>query len=134
MRALVDSDFLVGLFRVGDPHHEKAISLLKHHDGRSSGFHVMNIVLQETATVLSHRVGMDAVRLFYVKYPNLGFKVIDADKEMERAAWQIFLKQTRKGCSFVDCANIAAVEYYHLDTIFSFDRFYPKELLLPVVQ
>lgn len=134
MKILVDSDFLVGLFRVGDPHHEGAIMLLKQHENKSSAFHVLNLVLQETATVLSHRVGMEAVRLFHAKYPMLGFSVIDVDREMELATWKIFLKQTKKGCSFVDCANLAACRHYAMDNICSFDRFYPKELLLPVVQ
>ncbi len=134
MKVLIDSDFLVGLFRVGDPHHEVTMTILKQHNNGSSIFHVLNLVLQETATVLSHRVGMEAVRLFHAKYPKLGLNIIDMDKEIELAAWQIFLEQTKKGTSFIDCANLATCRHYAMDKIFSFDRFYPKELLLPVVQ
>lgn len=47
MKVLVDSDFLVGLFCVGDPHHEVTIMLLKLHENGSSAFHVLNLVLQE---------------------------------------------------------------------------------------
>lgn len=131
MKVLIDSDFLVGLFRVGDPHHEVAITLLKQYKNGSSTFHVLNLVLQEAATVLSHRVGMKAVRLFHAKYPKLGFSIIDMDKQIELVAWEIFLQQTKKGCSFVDCANLASCRHYVMDKIFSFDRFYPTELLLP---
>lgn len=58
MKLLVDSDFIVGIFRVGDPHHETAKRILNIHKQQASTFTVLNLVLQEAATVLSHRTGM----------------------------------------------------------------------------
>lgn len=134
MKLLADSDFLVGLFRIGDPHHDVSSTILKQYGNGSATLFVLNLVLQEVATVLSHRVDMEAVRLFYGNYAALGMSVIDVDRILEQEAWQIFLNQTKKGTSFVDCANLAAAAHHCIDTILSFDRFYPKELLLPVVQ
>lgn len=130
MKVLIDSDFLVGIFREGDPHHTIATKLLKVHKDRSSTLLVLNLVLQEAATVLSHRTGMEAVRLFYKKIPELELVITHIDEDVEQHAWEIFLKQTKKGTSFVDCANLAALEYYHIERIASFDRFYPRELLI----
>ncbi len=128
MKVLVDSDFLVGLFRDEDAHHLNSLNLLKKEIRAGSGLFVSNLVLFETATVLAHRVNMDAVRLFYEKLPKLKLKRIGIDEKMENRSWEIFLEQTRKGCSFVDCANLAAVEIYKFDGILSFDKFYPKSL------
>lgn len=129
MKLLIDSDFLVGLFRDKDPHHVRTTQIMAERHGRDE-LVVSNLVLQETATVLSHRTGMPAVRLFWDKTPNLGLTVIYIEKDLEEEAWKIFLSQTKKGCSFVDCANLAVVEKYKLDGILAFDEFYPKGLRL----
>ena len=127
MKFLVDSDFLVGLFREEDPNHVKSMKLME------SGYAgeeltALNLVIQESATVLSHRTGMEAVRLFWERFPKLNMTIVPMDEELEKVSWNIFLKQTKKGCSFVDCANLAVVEKYKLDGILAFDDFYPKEV------
>ena len=128
MKILIDSDFLVGLFRDEDAHHRISLDLLKRENKVGSNLFVSNLVLFETATVLAHRVSMDAVRLFYEKLPKLKLKRIGIDERLENRSWEIFLKQMKKGCSFVDCANLAAIEIYKFDGILSFDKFYPKGL------
>ena len=64
MKKLIDSDFLVGLFRDEDAHHETSFASLEQETENKTGLYVTNLVLYETATVLAHRVDMDAVRLF----------------------------------------------------------------------
>lgn len=130
MKKLIDSDFLVGLFRDDDVHHEKTLVALEREIENKSGLYVVNLVLFETATVLAHRVDMDAVRLFYEKLPKLNLKTISFDEGSENMSWEIFLKQTKKGCSFVDCANLAVFKIYNLDGILSFDKFYPQNIRL----
>lgn len=128
MKILVDSDFLVGLFRDEDAHHQNTLTILKREMGTGNQLFTNNLVLFETATVLAHRVDMDAVRLFYDRLPKLKLKMISLDEKLESRSWEIFLKQTKKGCSFVDCANLATIEIYKFDGILSFDKFYPKSL------
>jgi len=48
------------------------------------------------------------------------------DLELENNSSKIFEKQSKKGMSFIDCANLAVLEKYKLDGILSFDEFYPK--------
>jgi len=93
---------------------------------------VLNLVVQESATVVSMRDGMDQARVFYDGYNSLVQMEIDLDEELEKLAWKIFLQQHKKGTSFVDCANMAVIEKYRLDGILSFDTFYPKELRIGV--
>lgn len=124
MKFLVDSDCLVGALKEGDPHQKVATQLLKYHREANDILYVLNIVLQETATVLSHRTGMNAVRLFMNTLPSLNLQVINLDEELEKICWDLFLKQTKKGTSFVDCANLTVIGYYKLDGILSFDDLY----------
>lgn len=128
MKKLIDSDFLVGLFREDDVHHKKTLVALEKEIEDRSGLYVVNLVLFETATVLAHRVSMDAVRLFYEKLPKLNLKIISFDEKLENMSWGVLLKQTKKGCSFVDCANLAVIDGYNLDGILSFDKFYPGKI------
>jgi len=126
MNILTDSDWLVGLLRIGDPHHKKAKLIFDFADSNKAELFALNLVIQETATVLSHRTGMKAVRLFWEKLPKLGLTIIQVDKNLELEAWKIFLKQTKKGTSYVDCANWAAYKVTKLDGIISFDKFYKR--------
>lgn len=129
-KLLVDADWLVGAFRDKDPHHKVAAKSVARHVQDKDDLYVFNLVIQETGTVLSHRTGMKAVRLFWEKLPKLRLKAIRVDEDLEAEAWEIFLKQTKKGCSFVDCANLAVIRKYKLDGILAFDQFYSKELRL----
>ncbi len=129
MKLIVDSDCLVGALKEGDPHQKAATRLLKSHGEKDDILYVLNIVIQETATVLSHRIGMNAVRLFLLTLPSLNLQIIPLNDNLEKKAWEIFLKQTKKGTSFVDCANLAVMKLYNLDGILSFDEFYKEKIV-----
>lgn len=129
-RLLVDSDFLVGVFREGDANHKKAMGVLGKIKREEIELWMSNLVQQESATVVSHKVGMNAVRQYMKILVGDIQRVIRVDADLEKSAWGIFLRQTKKGCSFVDCANLAVIEKYKLDGILTFDKFYPKELRL----
>ena len=130
MKLLLDADFLVGLAKTDDAHHEKCLEMFAKLKHRGAKFFSTNLVIQEVGTVLSHKIGPVAVNSFYKKLPKLGLFLIRVDKMVEDKAWVVMLEQTRKGCSFVDCSNLIIVEENGFDGILSFDKFYPKELRL----
>lgn len=134
MKILMDTDALFGLFIPRDAHHNAATKLLEACKNRDDDLFVLNIVIQEAATVISYKEGHQKSVRFVSQADQLGATQIRLDEGLEERAWELFMSQTKKGTSFVDCANLAAVRHYHLDKIFSFDRFYSKEFLLPVVQ
>ena len=73
-------------------------------------------------------MGMKYAKNFYSSVFRMASEKIIMDEELENESWKIFLSQTKKGTSFVDCANLAVVEKYKLDGILSFDKFYPKDV------
>ena len=130
MKYLVDSDFLFGLVVINDPHHrvcEKVFSSLKKDDVELL---VLNLVLQETATVISKKRSQKESLKFLGLFRKLPTQIVYLDLEIEKTSWGIFESQTKKGTSFVDCVNLAVMEKYKLDGILSFDEFYPKKLLI----
>jgi predicted nucleic acid-binding protein len=134
MKSIVDSDFLFGLFVPTDPHHNKAKGIFIREKKNESNLVVLNLVLQETATVLSHKVNQKLALDFIKKFNELEIQIIYLDEELENRTWKIFNSQTKKGTSFIDCANVAVTEKYKLDGIVSFDEFYPKKLRVGMVE
>lgn len=125
MNILFDSDGLFALYVATDVHHERAkemfASLLL---GKKNQFYVSNLVLQETATVLSYRFGQEVALDFMTRVQRLPIVRIFVEEKMEAQAWNVFGKQNKKGTSFIDCSNLAIQEQHGIDTIFSFDKFY----------
>lgn len=131
MKVLVDSDFLFALFVGHDPHHKIATQQFRKFRKEGAQLSVLNIVIQEAATVISHKVDQHTSVDFFNKIQKIKeLQRLVVDEKLEERAWEVFLKQTKKGTSFVDCANLAAARSYGIDKIATFDRFYPKELLL----
>jgi len=127
MKLLADSDFLVALYKPNDSNYRKATIIYKKIEKQASIL-ATNLVFQESTTVISKKMGMASAREFYGIINKFVSERIVLNENLESASWVIFLKQTKKGTSFVDCANLAVAEKYKLDGILSFDDFYPKEL------
>lgn len=129
MKLLLDSDCLFAAFIEVDAHHSNAAKLLKKAKDLNSSFYVTNLVIQETATVLSHKRGQVVAKYFYNQFKSIVDTVILLDLELEKRSWDVFLNKTKKGTSFVDCSNIAALKMYNLGKLMSFDKGYPKDIL-----
>lgn len=129
-KALIDTNIVVALYRPDDSLHKDAVAVVSKLKQTDWEFIFTNLLIQETATVLSMRVGMSLAKKFLKDYQDLLDQTIFVDEEVEKLSWKVFTSQTKKGTSFVDCSNMAVLEKYKLDGILSFDKFYPKQLLI----
>lgn len=127
MKYLVDADFLFGLFVPDDAHHVTSKRILKKYRNSIQLF-VIDLVLFEVATVISYKVNQTEAVRFLDLLPKLELTKIEVRTDLEEKAWNVFRKQTKKGTSFVHCANLAMIELYKLDGILSFDTFYTTKL------
>ncbi|CAN5314959.1 hypothetical protein BH10PAT1_BH10PAT1_1370 [soil metagenome] len=126
-KLLVDSDFLVALYKVDDFNHKKAKMVFKKLE-KDIKLVAINLVFQESATVVSKKMGMNDAKQFLDGLTKLITEKIDLDQSLQIEGWKIFMKQNKKGTSFIDCANLTAAISYKFDGILSFDKFYPKNL------
>lgn len=131
MKLLIDSDFLVALYKKEDSNHLDAVKIFKRIEG-SSTLVAMNLVFQESTTVISKQMGMNDARSFFGSINKLIKEKLPLEQNLESQSWHIFLKQNKKGTSFIDCANTVAIEKYKLDGILSFDEFYPKSVRITI--
>lgn len=127
-KILVDSDFLIAVFRPTDSSHQKARKILQKLSHKSLELWVINLVVQEATTVVSYKMGMEEAKKFYDLTNKEIDQIVQVDSDLEKIAWKIFLRQTKKGTSFIDCANLACWQTYQLNKLLSFDSFYPSEI------
>ncbi|MCJ7739847.1 PIN domain-containing protein [Candidatus Microgenomates bacterium] len=126
--ALVDSDAFVALSKNDDSNSAKAQQILSILKLQKTKLYTSNYVFSESITVISKKVSHSGAISFIevMKSPLNPFSFIWLDETIENMALKIFKQQTSKNVSFVDCTNMAVMEHYHLDTIFSFDEIYRK--------
>lgn len=124
MKILVDADFLVALNKQNDTNLEKALSKIGLF--KKAEIFITQFTLPEAATVLSYRVSQEEAKKFLNETRHTHFTVISLDELLQERTDQIFLTQKKKGTSWVDCLNVAAIQMHHLDGILSFDRFYQQ--------
>src|SRR3989338_2189338 len=128
MKLLFDSDFLVALYKPDDSNHLKSTNIYRKIETESTLI-ALNIVFQEATTVISKRMNMYHARKFHDSIHKLINNIVYLDLVLEDKSWRIFLKETKKGVSFVDCANLAVCDFYKIDGILSFDEFYKDKLV-----
>lgn len=119
---LVDSDAFVGWFLEHDAHHARMATELERIKREKLTTVTTSYVVGESATVLSHRSGQKLARRFIRFTARL--PVIHISDELHQEALALFARQTKKGTSIVDCANVIVWQRYGMAEILSFDRFY----------
>ena len=130
---LVDSDAFVGLFVEHDAHHPRVSVLFDRLHETRQRLVTTNLILVETATVISRRASQDPARRFLVFARSGAMAVLHLDESLQRQAEQLFTAQATKDTSLFDCANVAVVQALHIPRIFSFDQAYPRKFKLALV-
>lgn len=129
MKVLLDSDALIALYSPSDALSKKAKKIYKRLLEEKTECFITNLVLQETATVISHKFGQDQSLEFLDRLEKIDIEQIFVNERLTVKAWHIFKSQKKKGTSFIDCANIAICQEKLVDQIMSFDKFYQKKEL-----
>jgi predicted nucleic acid-binding protein len=124
---LIDSDAFVGRFYPNDALHARAEAIFANLEKRESLLVTTNLVIAETATVLSHRSGQPLARKFLEVIEEINLPVIHVDEELQQEATEVFKEQNKKGTSMTDCANAVVAKRFNISLIFSFDEVYPKK-------
>ncbi len=125
-KLLVDSDAFFSLLVKSDANHHRASLLNKKLVTQGQQFITVNLVVFETATVLSRKINQQAACLFLENITSGKMEIFRIDEAIEKRAGEIFKKQHSKNTSFVDCTNMAVMEKLNLPMIFSFDRIYKR--------
>lgn len=126
-KILVDSDAFVGQYFEKDVHFKEATKLFDKLEEKETILLTTNMVVAETATVLSHRSGQALARIYLEDIVDSAFPVLHVAEKLHQQAIDIFKVQASRGTSMTDCANVAVMKRFEISTIFSFDKFYGKQ-------
>ena len=126
-KILVDSSFIIAIFRKNDPLHQKAIenrAILK------NDCYISNGIISEVITILGQRTkDIELVRLAF-NYMKDNFTLIDESEinMYNENVFAIFEKYNKNKfrLGFIDCSEVAIYEFYGLDYVASFDREFRK--------
>ena len=127
MKILLDSSFIIAIFRKNDPLHQRAI---KNKDVRENDCYVSNGIISEVITILGQKTkDIKLVRLAY-NYMKDNFTVIDeSDINMYNDnVFAIFEKYNKNKfrLGFIDCSEVVIYKNYDLDYVASFDGEFGK--------
>jgi predicted nucleic acid-binding protein len=128
MKILVDADALVALAKIDDANHKKAFQIAQ--KIKNASLYITPFTIPEVVTVLSYTTSQKAAILFLKEVRKKKIIELSINKEIIFLTDELFFQQSKKGTSWIDCLNVVMVKFYHLDKIFSFDKFYQKFNLL----
>jgi predicted nucleic acid-binding protein len=121
---LVDSDAFVGYFIETDAHNERVKALVRGFKETYTPLATTNLVVAETASLLSRRFSFTHAARFITYLQAHAFPVIFVDSDLQNEGYRLFLDQRQDKTSFVDCLNVVVARHYGMTSIFSFDKFY----------
>jgi predicted nucleic acid-binding protein len=123
---LLDTDFLFSFFDSSQSTHEASKKVVEKYGNQE--FYLSNLVKQELATVISHKVGYKECQIIITAINGLEVKNIYVDEIQTVQIWELFNTFHKKQISFVDCSNLYLAKKLGYK-IASFDKFYPKNIL-----
>ena len=121
-KVLLDSSFIIAIFRNNDPLHQRAI---ENRDVLENDCYISNGIISEVLTILAQKTkDIARVRLVY-NYMKDNFTIInESDINMYNDnVFAIFEKYNRNKfrLGFIDCSQVVIYNHYDLDYVVSFD-------------
>lgn len=126
MKVLIDSDILFSLFNPLDVNHTKASKIFQKLLVNKREFWVTNLVLQESATLVSNKLSHKDALTFLERFWQINIKVLFVSEKLTGKSWEVFKQQPKNKISFIDCANVVIFKELTFNKLFSFDKFYQK--------
>ncbi len=124
-QVLLDSDAFVGWLVAHDAHHTRMLQVLDAMRQDRIQPLTTNLVVAETATMLSYRMShTHAVRFLKLA---ASVRTVLINQELHERTLEIFARQTRNKTSFVDLANVAVMQALNIPWIVSFDKTYAHD-------
>jgi predicted nucleic acid-binding protein len=124
-QVLLDSDAFIGWLTVHDAHHERMVRILEVMKAQRIQPLTTNLVVAETATMLSNRVNQAQAVQFLQLAASVQTVMINED--FHHQTLELFARQTRNKTSFVDLANVVVARTLDIPWILSFDKTYPRD-------
>ncbi len=125
-RVFIDTSAIYAVMVDRDMNHESARLTLDGLRDERAQLVTTSFVIQETVALLQHRVGMQAVRMFFSKImPSL--EIIYVDQDLLRQSVQALLAASRRQVSLTDWVSITAMREQRIARAFAFDKHFKDQ-------
>lgn len=125
---LLDSDAIIASILDDDFLHDRAMDVFTQLARKQVAFSITATTVAETVVGLHRKFNERRRALdFLDKIINHWAKLVVVDESIMSEAYRILLRSQSKQNTIFDAINLAAVSRYHLDAIFSFDRWYARQ-------
>ncbi len=126
MVIFVDTSAFYAILCANDPNHPAARQVWEQLIHNDEHLICTNYILLETLTLLQHRLGVEAVRVFQEDVvPWVHVEWIDV--EHHQAAVNALLISGRRALSLVDCSSFEVMRRLSLSTAFAFDLHFSEQ-------
>ena len=126
MSIFIDTSAFLAVLNANDQFHPAAKQSWDEMLASVSAIFSSNYVILETTTLLQHRFGIEAVRLFESDIlPILEISWIDPP--IHRQGMSALLTANRRSLSLVDCTSFEIMRKLGLDTAFTFDPHFSEQ-------
>src|SRR4030042_2597054 len=122
----IDTNFYVSLENKADSNHANAKEILASLVQKNPQFFTTNLVLYETVTVISLRVGREAA-IYFKDHFDPATRILWLNRATETKAWGLFREIRNKNVSFVDCYSFALLKELEIKEVLTFDKDFAKQ-------
>lgn len=121
-KVLIDSNYFIALFNTKDSSHKKAVELSQKLSKDKVQVYITNFITLEVLTVLSQKVGRQAsINVGNMLQETKTIDKIHITRELNKNTWHIFQSISNKNMSFVNCSNLASMQYMGIKQLLTFD-------------
>jgi predicted nucleic acid-binding protein len=126
-KILCDTDFLVAYLIENEPNHKKAKKIIEKY--QDSNFIYSNLTKYELMTVLSSKLEQKLAVQALEIFEDIFTEEFEFDRSLEPEILGYYKTSKNKNQSFSDITCLVQAKHFKCQ-IASFDKFYPKDLLI----
>jgi predicted nucleic acid-binding protein len=126
MSIFIDTAAFLAVLNASDHFHLPARLIWDEILSSNSTLYSSNYVILETTTLLQHRFGMEAVRLFERDVLPV-IEINWVDETLRNQAMSALLAANRRNLSLVDCTSFEIMRQIGLNEVFTFDPHFKEQ-------
>lgn len=126
MNIFIDTAAFLAVLNTNDQFHQSAKNIWDEILSSNLSLFSSNYVILETTTLLQHRFGIDALRLFESDILPV-IEIAWVDETIHQQGTSALLAANRRNLSLVDCTGFEIMRQIGLDEIFTFDPHFREQ-------